>query len=116
MPIGTLMNNPPDRKHNGVKFKLREMNSALRPKIRFLQARQSLVRQRAVSGFEPHSRCAVSFTLLVSAEIAVSRINYLHGNYRTIRPNHLERIVQAVARNANERSELVRAYLLVPSS
>lgn len=51
--------------------------------------------------------------IAAATRIAVSRINnYLHGHYRTIRPDHLERIVQVVARNTKERSELVRAYLL----
>lgn len=45
--------------------------------------------------------------------IAVSRINnYLHGKYRTIRPDHLAAVAKAVARTEVERSELIRAYLL----
>lgn len=45
--------------------------------------------------------------------IAVSRVNnYVHGNYRTIRPDHLEKLARAVARTARERSELIRGYLL----
>ncbi len=45
--------------------------------------------------------------------VPVSRINnYLHGKYRTIRPDHLERIVRAACRSARERSELIRSYLL----
>jgi transcriptional regulator with XRE-family HTH domain len=45
--------------------------------------------------------------------IAVSRINnYLHGKYRTIRPDHLERMVKAATRTAGEGTELIRSYLL----
>jgi hypothetical protein len=44
--------------------------------------------------------------------IAVSRVNnYLHGKYRTIRPDHLGLLVGAAARTPAERLELVRAYL-----
>ena len=44
--------------------------------------------------------------------IAVSRINnYLHGKYRTIRPDHLALLAKAAGRNAAERGELVRAYV-----
>jgi transcriptional regulator with XRE-family HTH domain len=45
--------------------------------------------------------------------IAVSRVNnYLHGKYRTIRPDHLGLLAGAAARTPAERLELVRAYLL----
>ncbi len=45
--------------------------------------------------------------------IAVSRINnYLHGKYRTIRPDHLGPIAKAAGRTATERGELARAYLI----
>jgi transcriptional regulator with XRE-family HTH domain len=45
--------------------------------------------------------------------IAVSRINnYLHGKYRTIRPDHLGKIAKAAARTAVERGELARAYVM----
>ncbi len=45
--------------------------------------------------------------------IAVSRINnYLHGKYRTIRPDHLKQLADAAARTAEERGELIRAYIL----
>ena len=45
--------------------------------------------------------------------IVVSRINnYLHGKYRTIRPDHLERMVKAVTKDPQEHGELVRSYLL----
>jgi len=45
--------------------------------------------------------------------IAVSRINnYLHGKYRTIRPDHLGKMVKAATRTAIERGELVRAYVM----
>lgn len=48
-----------------------------------------------------------------ATSIAVSRINnYLQGKYRTIRPDHLARIATAAARNAAERGELARAYIL----
>jgi len=44
--------------------------------------------------------------------IAVSRINnYLHGKYRTIRPDHLALLAKAAGRNAAERGELARAYI-----
>jgi hypothetical protein len=44
--------------------------------------------------------------------IAVSRINnYLHGKYRTIRPDHLGLMAKAVGRTAAERGELARAYV-----
>ena len=44
--------------------------------------------------------------------IAVSRINnYLHGKYRTIRPDHLALLAKAAGRNATERGELVCAYV-----
>jgi hypothetical protein len=45
--------------------------------------------------------------------IAVSRINnYLHGKYRTIRPDHLAALAKSVSRGDAERVELIRAYLL----
>jgi transcriptional regulator with XRE-family HTH domain len=45
--------------------------------------------------------------------IAVSRINnYLHGKYRTIRPDHLALLAQTAGRTAAERGEMIRAYLL----
>jgi len=45
--------------------------------------------------------------------IAVSRVNnYLHGKYRTIRPDHLGVLAKGVARTPTVRLELVRAYLL----
>ena len=45
--------------------------------------------------------------------IAVSRINnYLHGKYRTIRPDHLGLIAKVAGRTAAERGELARAYVL----
>ena len=44
--------------------------------------------------------------------IAVSRINnYLHGKYRTIRPDHLALLTKAAGRNVTERGELVCAYV-----
>lgn len=51
--------------------------------------------------------------LSAATGIAVSRINnYLHGKYRTIRPDHLAVIAKAVGRTAEEGGVLVRAYLL----
>jgi transcriptional regulator with XRE-family HTH domain len=45
--------------------------------------------------------------------IAVSRINnYLHGKYRTIRPDHLALLARTAGRTAAERGEMIRAYLL----
>lgn len=45
--------------------------------------------------------------------IAVSRINnYLHGKYRTIRPDHLASLASVAGRTSAERGELIRAYLL----
>lgn len=45
--------------------------------------------------------------------IAVSRVNnYLHGKYRTIRPDHLGKMAKATTRTATERGELVRAYVM----
>ena len=44
--------------------------------------------------------------------IAVSRINnYLHGKYRTIRPDHLASLTKAAGHNVTERGELVCAYV-----
>jgi len=52
-------------------------------------------------------------TMSTATGIAVSRINnYLHGKYRTIRPDHLALLAKAAGQNAAERNELVRAYLL----
>jgi transcriptional regulator with XRE-family HTH domain len=49
----------------------------------------------------------------VATGIAVSRINnYLHGKYRTIRPNHLGKIAAAASRTTTERGELARAYVM----
>jgi transcriptional regulator with XRE-family HTH domain len=49
----------------------------------------------------------------VATGIAVSRINnYLHGKYRTIRPDHLGKMAKAAARTASERAELVRGYVM----
>jgi len=51
--------------------------------------------------------------LRAATGIAVSRINnYLHGNYRTVRPDHLRRLVEVVTSTAEERAALIRAYLL----
>jgi transcriptional regulator with XRE-family HTH domain len=51
--------------------------------------------------------------LSAATGIAVSRVNnYLHGKYRTIRPDHLGLLAGAAARTPAERLELVRAYLL----
>lgn len=51
--------------------------------------------------------------LAAATGIAVSRINnYLHGKYRTIRPDHLASLARAAGKTAGERSELIRAYLL----
>jgi len=51
--------------------------------------------------------------LSAAAGIAVSRINnYLHGKYRTIRPDHLEALAKSVSRSEAERDELIRTYLL----
>ena len=51
--------------------------------------------------------------LSAAAGIAVSRINnYLHGKYRTIRPDHLEALAKSVARAEGEQEELIRTYLL----
>jgi len=51
--------------------------------------------------------------LAAAAGIAVSRINnYLHGKYRTIRPDHLAALAKAAGKNPAERGELVRAYVL----
>lgn len=64
--------------------------------------------------FATMERNAINQVQLSAATgIAVSRINnYLHGKYRTIRPDHLERMVKAVSGSAGERSELIRSYLL----
>jgi transcriptional regulator with XRE-family HTH domain len=51
--------------------------------------------------------------LAAATGIAVSRVNnYLHGKYRTIRPDHLGVLAKGAARTPAERLELVRAYLL----
>ena len=50
--------------------------------------------------------------LSAATGIAVSRVNnYLHGKYRTIRPDHLGLLAKAAARSPAERLELARAYL-----
>jgi transcriptional regulator with XRE-family HTH domain len=52
-------------------------------------------------------------TMSQATGIAVSRINnYLHGKYRTIRPDHLALIANAVGRTAVERGELAKAYVI----
>src|SRR5271165_259811 len=51
--------------------------------------------------------------LAAATGIVVSRINnYLHGKYRTIRPDHVGALAAAAGKTSAERSELVRAYLL----
>jgi transcriptional regulator with XRE-family HTH domain len=51
--------------------------------------------------------------LSAATGIAVSRINnYLHGRYRTIRPDHLGLLAKAAARTSAERLGLARAYLM----
>jgi transcriptional regulator with XRE-family HTH domain len=51
--------------------------------------------------------------LSAASGIAVSRINnYMHGKYRTIRPDHLEAIAKSASRTKAERGELIRTYLL----
>jgi len=51
--------------------------------------------------------------LRAATGIAVSRINnYLHGNYRTVRPDHLARLVEAVTSTEEERTALVRTYVM----
>jgi len=51
--------------------------------------------------------------LSAAAGIAVSRINnYLHGKYRTIRPDHLESLAKSASHTEAERDELIRTYLL----
>jgi transcriptional regulator with XRE-family HTH domain len=51
--------------------------------------------------------------LAAATGIAVSRINnYLHGKYRTIRPDHLASLARAAGKTSEERSELIRSYLL----
>jgi transcriptional regulator with XRE-family HTH domain len=51
--------------------------------------------------------------LAAATGIAVSRINnYLHGKYRTIRPDHLAALSGSAGKTPAERSELIRAYLL----
>ena len=59
--------------------------------------------------------CLIGLAREVAAAtgIAVSRVNnYLHGKYRTIRPDHLGALAAASGKTSEERSELVRAYLL----
>jgi transcriptional regulator with XRE-family HTH domain len=52
-------------------------------------------------------------TLSQATGIAVSRINnYLHGKYRTIRPDHLASIAKAVSRNSGERGEIAQSYVM----
>jgi transcriptional regulator with XRE-family HTH domain len=51
--------------------------------------------------------------LAATTGIAVSRVNnYLHGKYRTIRPDHLGLLAKGAARMPAERLELVRAYVM----
>ena len=51
--------------------------------------------------------------LSAATGIAVSRINnYLHGKYRTIRPDHLELLCKSASRTDAERRELIRTYLI----
>jgi transcriptional regulator with XRE-family HTH domain len=51
--------------------------------------------------------------LSAATGIAVSRVNnYLHGKYRTIRPDHLEVLSKSASRTDAERRELIRAYLI----
>jgi transcriptional regulator with XRE-family HTH domain len=50
--------------------------------------------------------------MMAATGIAVSRVNnYLHGKYRTIRPDHLGLLAKAAARTQAERGELARAYV-----
>ena len=50
--------------------------------------------------------------LSAATGIAVSRVNnYLHGRYRTIRPDHLGLMAKAAGRTAAERGGLARAYV-----
>jgi transcriptional regulator with XRE-family HTH domain len=50
--------------------------------------------------------------LSAATGIAVSRVNnYLHGKYRTVRPDHVALLVKAVGRTSQERGELARTYL-----
>jgi transcriptional regulator with XRE-family HTH domain len=50
--------------------------------------------------------------LSAATGIAVSRVNnYLHGKYRTIRPDHLGLLATVAARTPAERGELARAYV-----
>jgi transcriptional regulator with XRE-family HTH domain len=50
--------------------------------------------------------------LAAATGIAVSRINnYLHGKYRTIRPDHLTLLAKAAGRTGTETGELARAYV-----
>jgi hypothetical protein len=51
--------------------------------------------------------------LSATSGITTSRINnYLHGRYRTIRPDHLEVLTKSACQTQAERSELIRTYLL----
>jgi len=51
--------------------------------------------------------------LAAATGIAVSRVNnYLHGRYRTIRPDHLGVLAKGAARTPAERLELVHAYVM----
>jgi transcriptional regulator with XRE-family HTH domain len=51
--------------------------------------------------------------IAASTGIAVSRINnYLQGKYRTIKPDHIARIIEHVTALTFERAELVKTYLL----
>jgi transcriptional regulator with XRE-family HTH domain len=50
--------------------------------------------------------------LATRAGIAVSRVNnYLHGNYRTVKPAHLQAISAALGGTPAENAALVQAYL-----
>lgn len=51
--------------------------------------------------------------LSAAAGIAVSRLNnYLQGKYRTIKPAHIEGIVQNVTADVSDRADIVKAYVL----
>jgi transcriptional regulator with XRE-family HTH domain len=52
-------------------------------------------------------------TLSQNTGIAISRINnYLHGKYRTIRPDHLSLIARAAGSTAAQRADLIKTYLI----
>ena len=51
--------------------------------------------------------------LSAAADIAVSRINnYLQGKYRTIKPQHIDAIIEHAAPDQASRAELVKCYVL----